>query len=163
VYQVSKVIETTTVALAAVAEVAATIIKNYNIKTVNYSRKILSTLTRDDVINNDAEEKFISDVRIKNVAVSPDQFFDETVLNGDGYLTFSNGDYFVGEFFGSVSDREGILTKIRQNSLKTFATWKNGLLEVSEGRTTVVVNTAARIRPWNPGATFTALYFLHYR
>jgi len=88
-----------------------------------------STMKPCDVINND---KNISEVRIKNVPVSTDQFSNKKVLTGDGVLTFSNGDYFEGEFFGSVGHRSGVLTRVAENGLKTTATWKNGLIQVNK-------------------------------
>ena len=78
-----------------------------------------------------AEEPTIAEVRIKNVEILPEEFCDVIRCQGEGSLTFSNGDYFVGEFFGSVFDREGTLTKLKEGFTKTSGRWKHGLLEVN--------------------------------
>ena len=92
-----------------------------------------STLKPGDVINNDSDDdKKVFEIRIKNVPISRDQFLsNQKVLTGAGSLTFSNGDYFAGEFFGSPSDRSGVMTRIGENGLRTTATWKNGLIQVN--------------------------------
>ncbi len=77
------------------------------------------------------EELQIVEVRIKNVNISAEGFCDVIKCQGEGSLTFSNGEYFVGEFFGSVFDREGTLTKLKDGFTKTSGNWKNGLLEVN--------------------------------
>ena len=50
-------------------------------------------------------------------------------LNGHGYFTCANDDYFEGQFNGSVRDRYGHLTKPREAGRYTVGTWKNGLLD----------------------------------
>ena len=50
-------------------------------------------------------------------------------LNSFGEFTCPNGDYFEGQFFGSISDRSGHLTKPRENGCFTVGLWKNGLLD----------------------------------
>ncbi len=77
------------------------------------------------------EEPTITEVRINNVNISAEDFCDVIKCQGEGSLTLSNGDYFVGEFFGSVFDREGTLTKLKDAFTKTSGRWKNGLLEVN--------------------------------
>ena len=87
--------------------------------------------TPNDFINNDADLGNIVEAIVDNVRISADQFFNDEIFSGVvGSLTFGNRNYFVGEFSGSVLDREGILTRFDENGLKTTGTWKNGLLEV---------------------------------
>jgi len=87
----------------------------------------------NDVINNDADVGNIVEAIVDNVRISADQFFNDEIFSGVvGSLTFGNRNYFVGEFSGSVFDREGILTRFDENGLKTTGTWKNGLLEVRQ-------------------------------
>ena len=83
-----------------------------------------------DVINNDTNVDNITDARINDVPISAARFFDEEIFTGTGSLGFVSGNYFVGEFSGSVMNREGVLTRVNENGLKTTGTWKNGLLEV---------------------------------
>ena len=94
----------------------------------NYDEDI--SVTPHDVINNDTNVDNIVDARINDVPISAEQFFDEEIFTGTGSLSFVSGNYFVGEFSGSVMNREGVLTRVNENGLKTTGTWKNGLLEV---------------------------------
>ena len=50
-------------------------------------------------------------------------------LNSSGEFTCQNGDYFEGQFFGSVGDRSGHLTKPRESGCFTVGLWKSGLME----------------------------------
>ena len=84
-----------------------------------------------DKENNDSCEKFIKEVYIKHVQLSVDQYFDPNVCRDEGSVLFCNRDYFVGQFFGSVQDRAGILTRLSQGLLKSFGSWANGLLKVT--------------------------------
>ena len=80
-----------------------------------------------DVINNDCH-KVVKEVRINGQVVP---FGQDNKLHGDGSLTFdTTEDYFRGEFFGSVGDREGSLIKVSQGGAVTYGVWKNGLLQV---------------------------------
>ena len=103
-----------------------TIVSSQNIALENCDEQ----LTPVDKENNDCCDKFVTEVYIDNLQLSVDEYYDSDVCRGEGSLTFSNRDYFVGQFFGSVRDRAGILTRLNQGSLKTFGSWRNGLLEV---------------------------------
>ena len=50
-------------------------------------------------------------------------------LNGHGSFTCANGDYFEGQFHGSLGNRYGHLTKPREDGCYTVGTWKNGHME----------------------------------
>lgn len=51
-------------------------------------------------------------------------------LTGKGGFTCNNNDYFEGEFFGSIGDRYGHLTKITtENGCYCVGRWSNGLME----------------------------------
>ena len=50
-------------------------------------------------------------------------------INGKGGFDTPNSDYFEGEFFGSVHDRYGHLTKIREDGSYCVGKWTNGLME----------------------------------
>lgn len=85
-----------------------------------------------DVVNNDCN-KVVKEVRINGEAVplSCSSLAKDNQLHGEGSLTFdTTEDYFRGEFFGSVGDREGSLIKVSQGGAVTYGVWKNGLLQV---------------------------------
>ena len=77
-----------------------------------------------DTSNNDLNKKIVS------LTVEGAPVHDTTNIRGDGEVTFDNGDYFRGEFYGSVGNREGKLVKVTQDGAITYGTWRSGLLEV---------------------------------
>ena len=62
--------------------------------------------------------------------LGPDIINDTLPLNGSGCLTLKNGDYFKGEFFGKLSNREGTFVRLSKTGSIIEGTWKNGRAEV---------------------------------
>ena len=59
-------------------------------------------------------------------------FISDTLpLNGSGCFTLKNGDYFKGEFFGNLSNREGTFNRISKTGSTIEGTWKKGRAEVN--------------------------------
>ena len=50
-------------------------------------------------------------------------------INGQGVFVCPSNDYFEGEFFGSVHDRYGHLTKFSEDGCFCVGKWTNGLME----------------------------------
>jgi len=72
-------------------------------------------LTPSDNVNNDLERKI-------------DRIHGD--INGSGGFDCGNNDYFEGQFFGSVYDRHGYLTKITsEDGCYCVGKWTNGLME----------------------------------
>ena len=55
---------------------------------------------------------------------------DKIQVNGCGGFTLKNGDYFKGEFFGDLSNREGTFIRLSKAGLTIEGTWRNGQAEV---------------------------------
>ena len=70
----------------------------------------------------------LSEVVNDSISISKKSYF---FISGEGELTFTNGDYFKGDFLGCLGNRSGVLTRLSQGDAFTFGTWKNGKLEVS--------------------------------
>ena len=103
---------------------------NISSSTVDYSSENDDEETTgynfvSDIVNNDCN-KVVKEVRINGQLVTEQQ----QELHGEGSLTFDTEDYFRGEFFGSVGDREGSLIKVSQGGAVTYGVWRNGLLQV---------------------------------
>ena len=56
---------------------------------------------------------------------------DTFTLNGSGCFTLKNGDYFKGEFFGNLSNREGTFIRLSKTGSIIEGMWKNGRAEVN--------------------------------
>lgn len=52
-------------------------------------------------------------------------------INGSGGFTLKNGDYFKGDFFGNISNREGTFIRLSQTGSIIEGTWRNGRAEVN--------------------------------
>lgn len=61
-----------------------------------------------------------------------DEINESTSLNGYGSFTLKSGDYFKGDFYGCISDREGELIRLSTDGSTIEGTWKNGRAEVSK-------------------------------
>ena len=51
------------------------------------------------------------------------------MLTFTGGFECVNNDYFEGEFFGSINDRIGCLTKITENGCFSIGKWSNGFMD----------------------------------
>ena len=60
----------------------------------------------------------------------PDSINEKIVLNGCGCFTLKNGDYFKGEFHGSIANREGTFVRLSNAGSTVEGTWSNGKAEV---------------------------------
>ena len=60
-----------------------------------------------------------------------DLISDTLTLNGCGSFTLKNGDYFKGEFFGNISNREGTFIRLSKTGSIIEGTWENGHAEVN--------------------------------
>ena len=68
------------------------------------------------------------DIRLSS---GTDEINENTELNGYGSLTLKNGDYFKGDFYGAICNREGELIRLSNSGSVIEGTWKKGYAEVS--------------------------------
>lgn len=79
----------------------------------------------------DNKHYFFSNFCFNGMAISESELDDKGLLEGTGSILFSNGNYFEGEFYGSIRDRSGTLTLSKDGCVKTIGKWCNGLKEVN--------------------------------
>ena len=143
------------------------IIYCYKIRMDSVIREWLKQITKLQVINNSnyppkiSDESFsystkpfnieIGEIDTKDIDVIEldpdtrlcagiDEINEKTQLHGYGCLTLKNGDYFKGDFFGSISDREGELIRLSDAGSAIEGTWRNGRAEVSRSAIIVFEN-----------------------
>ena len=60
-----------------------------------------------------------------------DDINESTELNGYGSLTLKSGDYFKGDFFGCIFEREGEFIRLSKDGSTIEGSWRNGKADVS--------------------------------
>ena len=85
--------------------------------------------------NNNIGEIGIEDIMTieiypEKVNIALNEVNEELLVNGCGSFTLHNGDYFTGEFFGNLSNREGKFVQLSKQGLTIEGSWKNGKAEV---------------------------------
>ena len=66
----------------------------------------------------------------EKVNITSNEINEKLLVNGCGSITLRNGDYFTGEFFGNLSNREGKFVQLSKQGLTIEGSWKNGKAEV---------------------------------
>ena len=99
--------------------------------------------------NNKIGEVDIED--IDSVEMYPEMVFkgselvnEKLVLNGFGYFTLKNGDYFKGEFHGGLLNRDGRFVQLSNAGSTVEGIWRNGKAEVftASQSTSLPLNTS---------------------